>query len=208
MTPTPEPDTAELLARARRGDADATEQLLERHRHRLERMVAVRLDRQLAPRLDASDVVQETLIEASKKLADYLRDPPIEFYPWLRQIALEKVMKQHRRHRAHRRDVQREMPGGVALPDQSDLELADLLIDSATDPGRRVARNEWRDRVRAALRQLPETDRELLVLRYLEGLSMSETAAVLGVRVGAAKMRHRRALEALRPYLAGEGSMP
>ena len=83
----PEPDTDELIAGASRGDDRARQQLLDRHRGRLRRMVAVRLDRRLAPRIDPSDVVQETLGEAAAKLSGYLRDRPLPFYPWLRRLA-------------------------------------------------------------------------------------------------------------------------
>src|SRR6516165_5011523 len=91
-------DTDELLERAGSGDTTAREQLLIRHRARLRRMVAVRLDRRLAARVDPSDVVQETLAEAARNLADYLRERPIPFYPWLRRLAWERLVKLHRRH--------------------------------------------------------------------------------------------------------------
>src|SRR4051794_25150155 len=85
--PPPGPDTDQLLADAGRGDADARGRLLERHRPRLRRMVALRLDRRLAARADPSDVVQEALLEAAARLDEYLRSRPIPFYPWLRRIA-------------------------------------------------------------------------------------------------------------------------
>ena len=88
MTTTrPEPDTDVLLDAAAGGDAAARGRLLERHRARLRRMLALRLDRRLAARVDPSDLVQETLAEADKRLDAYLRDRPLPFYPWLRQIA-------------------------------------------------------------------------------------------------------------------------
>ena len=59
----------------------------DRYRDRLRRLVAVRLDPRLAARADASDVVQEALADAARKLDGYLRDRPIPFYPWLRQLA-------------------------------------------------------------------------------------------------------------------------
>ena len=61
-------------------------------------MVAVRLDRRVAARVDASDVVQETLVEAARRLDDYLRERPIPFYGWLRQLAGERIVDAHRRH--------------------------------------------------------------------------------------------------------------
>src|SRR5947199_4295375 len=123
MMPASPPDTEQLVERAAHGDAAARQQLLTRHRPRLRRMVAVRLDRRLAARVDPSDLVQETLAEAAEDLSDYLRRRPIPFYPWLRQIACQRLIDVHRRHlHAGKRSVTREEP--PALTDQSALELA------------------------------------------------------------------------------------
>ena len=73
------PDTEELLQRAGDGDPSARQQLLSRHRDRLRRMVAVRLDPRLAARVDPSDVVQEALMVADQKLGAYLKDRPVPF---------------------------------------------------------------------------------------------------------------------------------
>jgi RNA polymerase sigma-70 factor (ECF subfamily) len=190
-------DTDELLRRAAQGQADAAQQLLTRHRDRLRRMVAVRLDPRLAARLDPSDVVQEALLEASRKLPEYLRERPVAFYPWLRRLAWEHLLKLHQRHlHARRRSVTRE-EAVPALPDGSALELAQRIVASATSPSARVLRQELRDRVQVALAALAETDREVLVLRYLEGMTTAEVAAVLGLGESAVKMRHRRALDRL-----------
>jgi RNA polymerase sigma-70 factor (ECF subfamily) len=165
-------------------------------------MVATRLDRRLAARLDPSDVVQEALAEAARRLDDYLRDRPLPFYPWLRQLAWDRLVKEHRAHLGRaRRSVRREEPGVLGLPDESIAELAQRLASSASSPSRHALRVELQDRVRAALALLGEADREVLVLRYLEQLPLREVAAVLGVSVSAVKMRHFRALERLRVLL-------
>src|SRR5580704_8453320 len=103
MTTRHEPDTEELLALAGRGDQGAAEQLLVRHRRRLRQMIAIRLDRRVAARVDPSDVVQEALLEASRKLPEYLRVRPVPFYPWLRRIAWEHLVKAHERHLSARK---------------------------------------------------------------------------------------------------------
>ena len=78
-------------------------------------MIELRLDRAIGRRVDASDVVQEVLLKASRRLADYLRDPSMPFHLWLRQIARDHVIDEHRRHRvAGRRSVDRERPTGRA----------------------------------------------------------------------------------------------
>jgi RNA polymerase sigma-70 factor (ECF subfamily) len=201
MTP-PSPDTEQLVERAAHGDAGAREHLLVRHRDRLRQMVAVHLDRRLAARVDPSDVVQEALADAARKLTGYLRDRPLPFYPWLRRLAWERLVKLHRRHlHARRRSATREQPGVLRLPDESAVELARRLIAPGSSPSRQLVRAELQGRVQAALEALGERDREVLVLRYLEGLRTREVAAVLGISEGAVKVRHVRALERLRRLL-------
>ena len=198
-------DTEELIARARRGDGGARQQLLMRHRDRLCRMVAVRLDRRLAARFDPSDVVQEALLDADQRLSDYLEQRPLPFYPWLRRLAWEHLLKLKQRHLAARkRSANREERQGFGLPDASALELAQRLVSQGTSPSNGLLRDEVRGRVQAALTRLPEGDREVLVLRYLEKLSMGEVAAVLEITEGAVKMRHTRALGRLCGLLGGQ----
>jgi RNA polymerase sigma-70 factor (ECF subfamily) len=196
------PDTDALLADAAGGDADARGRLLARHRERLARMVACRLDRRLAARVDPSDVVQEVLADADRKLDRYLGERPLPFYPWLRQLAWEHLATLHRRHvKAKKRSVRREEPGVLALPEESAALLAERLVTSATSPTQVAVREELRQRVRLALAALPERDREVLVLRHLEQLSVAQTAEVMGVSEGAVKVRHLRALERIRVVL-------
>jgi RNA polymerase sigma-70 factor (ECF subfamily) len=205
---TANPDTDHLLDQASEGDERARELLLARHRQRLRRMVACHLDRRLAARVDPSDVVQEALVDADRKLDDYLRERPIPFYPWLRRLAWERLVKLHRRHiRAQSRSIRREEPGVFALPDESAVELAQRLFSSGTGPTGQLLRGELRQRVQSALARLGERDREVLVLRYLEGMSTKEVAATLEISEGAVKMRHLRALDGLRRLLGGEDQL-
>jgi len=193
--PPAEPQIDLLLERAASGDGLAREQLLEQHRQRLKRMIALRLDRRLAARLDASDVVQEALVEAARRLDNYLRDRPIPYYPWLRRLACDRLDKAHRRHTAGRRNVGREE---VRLAEDSALELAGRLAASISGPSQAALRRERRQQVRAALDRLPPTDREVLALRFLERLNTAEAAAVLEITPGAIRVRVIRALERLR----------
>jgi RNA polymerase sigma-70 factor (ECF subfamily) len=198
-------DSDELLQRAGRGEDAARQRLLAVHRDRLRRMVAVRMDRRLAARLDPSDVVQEVLADAGQRLDEYLRDRPTAFYPWLRGFAWQRLVDLHRHHiQAQRRTVAREEPWDAGLPDESAAALADRLAGSGTSPSRRLIREEQRQRVREALARLAPRDREVLVLRHLEGLSTAEVAAVLGVSPGAVMTRHTRALVRLRGLLADD----
>jgi RNA polymerase sigma-70 factor (ECF subfamily) len=202
-------ETDALIRQAADGDRSARQQLIALHRERLRRMVAVRMDSRLASRIDASDVVQEALAEADRHLDAYFQERPLPFYPWLRQFAWQRLRHLHRHHvGARRRSVAREVPCELPLPDHSALDLARRMTASGTSPSRRLIRDEELQRVQAALSRLDPRDREVLVLRYLEGLSTEEIAAVLGIRAGAVKMRHLRALERLRGLLDIEQEGP
>ena len=128
------PDAAEtqaMLEHAARDDPSAIDRLLACHREPLRRMIAVRLDRSLGRREDASDVVQAVLFEASRRLAEYLRNPALPFALWLRQIASDRLIDVHRRHRvAARRTIDRERPIAAGeFFDRSSLDLAAQLRD-------------------------------------------------------------------------------
>jgi RNA polymerase sigma-70 factor (ECF subfamily) len=208
MTSAQEWDTDTLIRKARQGDRVAREQLLVRHRGRLRQMIAFRLDPRVAARVDPSDVVQEALTDASRKLSEYLKHRPIPYYPWLRQLALERLMKLHRRHiQAQKRSVTREEDWLPPLPDESAVELADrvsagdLGVQAGGAPMGRLLREELRRRVRTILIQLGPRDREVLVLRHLEQMSPREMSAVLGISEGAVRVRHLRALQRFRELL-------
>jgi RNA polymerase sigma-70 factor (ECF subfamily) len=183
------------------GDAEARQQLLGRHRNRLVKIVAVRLDRGVAARLDPSDVVQEALAEAALHLDEFLRTRPLPYYAWLRQFAWERLAKLHRHHiRSKKRSVTREEAWSMPLPEDSVLRLA-RLVASGASPSQALIRNELRERLRAALDELAVHDREILVMRNLEQLSIAEIAEVLELTEGAVKVRHLRALRRLRAVL-------
>ena len=203
MVESHELDTEQLIRRAARGDREAVDGLLARHRDRLRRMVAVRMDNRLAARVDPSDIVQEALTEASQKLPDYLKQQRLPFYPWLRQLAWKRLIGEHRRHvGAKGRSVTREEHDEIVLPDHSAVQLAARLLASGTSPSVRMMRKELRAEVQQLLSQMSAPDREVLVLRYLEQLSVAETAAVLGMTVDGVKSRQRRALERFSNLLA------
>lgn len=186
----------ELLERCATGDADAIDEVLCSYRSRVRNMVALRMDKRLAARVDPSDIVQEALTDAALKLPEYCQNRPLPFYPWLRQLAVERLIQQHRRHiGAQGRTVDREESEAQFLPDHSAHLLADRLVASGTSPSIGVLRKELRQRVQDMLAQMAAVDREVLVLRFLEQLSISDTAAVLGLSIDGVKSRQRRALE-------------
>jgi len=198
-------ETDELLARLRDGDRSAEGELLTRHRPRLRRMITARLDERLASRIDPSDVVQDTMIRACRKLPEYLEGPGFPFYPWLRQIAWDRLVELHRQHlQATKRTVSQEAP--LQLSEASAMQLAQRLASSKTGPTKHLLRRELRARVRSLLAKLADGDREVLVLKHLEELSNSECAAVLGISVEAVKKRYVRALARVRTLMGDDAS--
>src|SRR5262245_17215416 len=147
MHPPCDPDTHALLRAAAAGDAAARERVLTRHRDRLHRMVALRMDPRLRPRVDPSDVVQDVLAKADGSLDEYLAHGSLPFYAWLRRMAWDRLVDLYRHHvRAHRRSVARER--SVDDPtDDSARQLADWVVDSHPSPSRHLLREELRERV-------------------------------------------------------------
>jgi RNA polymerase sigma-70 factor (ECF subfamily) len=194
----------ELIDCASQGDETARHKLLEYYRDYLRRMVAVRLDRRLSARVDPSDIVQETLIEADRRFAEYLHDRPMPFFAWLRQIAASRIMENHRLHLAARkRSVAFEAAAGE-LPDESTFALARLVLANDSSPSDRLIRKEQQERIWKTVGSMPAKDREVLVMRHLEHLSTAEIADTLGISEGAVKARLVRAFIRLRADLGAE----
>lgn len=195
-------ETSARLTEAGHGDERAVRWLLEHHRPRLKRMIAVRLDDRLSARVDPSDVVQEALVDAARRLDTYLRERPLPFYPWLHRLASERLAQVHRHHLgALLREAGREYPGGIPRAETSGLRLVDLLAASGSSPSQHLIREEDRQEVWRALSELAAQDREILVMRYLDELSFAEIAAVVGVSEGTARVRHFRAIQRIGPLL-------
>lgn len=195
--------TQELLDKARQGDEPARQELLARHREALRRMISLRLDPAIAARVDASDVVQDALFEASRRLDDYLRDPAMPFSLWLRHIAKDHIIDAHRRHRlAQRRGVDREQPMVPAgLVDHSSVELAAQFLDPEMTPASAAIQQEMVRRLHLAIMDLDENDREVILMRHFEQLPNQDVALALGLTEAAASMRYLRALRRLKDLL-------
>jgi RNA polymerase sigma-70 factor, ECF subfamily len=200
------PHTEELLADAKAGDAEAVDQLLDRHRDSLRRMVGMRLDKQIARRVDVSDVVQDVLVEANRRLQDYLQNPVMAFHLWIRQIAKDRIIDAHRRHRVSaKRSVDREQQlVAQANVDHSTMELAGQLCDPELTPAAAATAQELAVHVQSAIELLEDRDREIILMRHYEQLSNQDIAQALGLTEPAASMRYLRALKRLRKLLDGD----
>jgi RNA polymerase sigma-70 factor (ECF subfamily) len=180
--------TEALLSTAAAGDVAALEQLLARHRPYLRRMVEMQLEPTLQSRVDASDVVQETLLAASQTFTDFLARRATSFRVWLRGKAVDRLVDARRRHLALKRDVRRDF----SITDASSMAIAGSLV-----PGRltdAAVRAELAAQVREALRQLGDQDQEIIALRHAEGLSNAEAAEILELDASAASKRYGRAI--------------
>lgn len=194
-------ETEKLLADAKGGQAPAVGELLARHREPVRRMIDMRLDPAIARRVDASDIVQDVLLEASRRLAEYLRDPAMPFHLWLRHIAQDHLIDAHRRHRlAQKRTVDKEK-NAVFADDRSSVELAARFIDRELTPASAAIRQEMQKRFQEVLATLGDDDREVILMRHFEMLSNQDVAAALGLSEAAASMRYLRALRRLRSLL-------
>ena len=199
----PEKDkTLQLLEGVKRGDAEAVNRLLDRYREAVQRMVQMRLDQKIKRRVGISDVVQDVLVEANRRLRDYLKNPTMAFHLWIRQIAKDRIIDAHRRHRASgRRSVDREQALAPASEERSSILLAAELCDPQLTPAAAATQKELARRVEEALTQLDEPDSEIIVMRHYEHLSNQEIAAALSLSEPAASMRYLRAVRRLRIML-------
>jgi RNA polymerase sigma-70 factor (ECF subfamily) len=197
-------ETVHLIERSHAGDARALNELLTRHRERLRRMVEMRLDHRVQARVDASDVIQDAYVEVVERLEEYVRDPKLPFFLWLRLVVGERLLKLHRYHLGTKmRDAGREVAlYRGALPQASSAALAAQLLGKHTSPSQAAVRAERVLRLQEALNTLDPLDREVLALRHFEELTSAEAARVLEIEEEAAAKRYVRALRRLKKILA------
>ena len=196
-------DTEELLRRASGGDRQGMDELLARHRARLRRMVDMRLDPRVRGRVDASDVIQEASLEAFQRLDEYVANPKLPFFLWLRYLTSQKLLAHHRQHLgAQRRDVRREVRVQRGpWPEASTATLAHQLLGKQTAPSQAAIRAEQQIRLEEALNEMDPVDCEILVLRHYEQLTNVEAAEELGLDESTASKRYIRALRKLKGIL-------
>jgi RNA polymerase sigma-70 factor (ECF subfamily) len=203
LMPSDSSATNSQLDRAAEGDQQAWTTLLGRHKDRLARMIALRLDQRLQGRIDPEDVLQDTFLEAATHLAEYRQAATIPFYLWLRGIAGNVLLALHRQHLGTKmRDAGREVAlYRGALPQASSAALAAQLLGLDTRPSEAAIRAERKLLLQQALNTLDPLDREVLALRHFEQLSTVEVARVLGIQRAAAGKRYIRALKRLKEIL-------
>ena len=193
----------ELLTQLRADGETTLAKLFDEHRERLLRMISFRIDNRLHGRVDPTDVVQESYLEAVKRIPHYLANPAVSVFVWIRSITGQTLINVHRRHlKAKRRDAGREVrrQPGAGLQATS-VSLAAYLVGQQTSPSHAAMRAEAMAGIEQALEQMDDIDREVLVLRHFEELTNQETAETLGLQKSAASNRYIRALKRLREIL-------
>lgn len=190
----------EHLALAEGGESTFAE-FFTRSRHRLKQMLRYKVDPRLRARADLSDILQESYIEAQKRLEHYLQKPEMSFYVWLRQVTLQQLIDTHRKHLlASKRDVKNE----VSLPPRSpvgmtsSVALARHFVSQFASPSQIAIRDEMMAQVEQSLEAMEPIDREVLALRHFEEMANREVAESLGLSEAAASNRYVRALARLR----------
>lgn len=198
--------THELLDLARGGDESAAGRLFQRHRPALRRMADMRLDPKIRQRVDASDIIQDVMIEANRRLQAYLENPAMPFHLWLRQIATDRLIDTYRRHRvSKKRSVDLEQAPVVAANlDHSTIHFGPVIPDGELTPAAAAIQAEMQRTFEAAIEEMDETDREIIVMRHFEKLTNQEVAQVLELTEPAASMRYLRAVRRLRKLLSSD----
>jgi RNA polymerase sigma-70 factor (ECF subfamily) len=198
-------DSDALLRRLHAGDARAPADLFQYYRPRLRQMVRLRLDRRLQGRVDPSDVLQEAYLDLARRAPEYVANPTVPFFLWLRLLTGQRLLMVHRQHLGTQmRDVGHEVSlYNGPLPQASSASLAAHLLGRLTTPSQAAIRAEMQLRLQEALNQMDPLDREVLTLRHFEELTNGETAQVLGLQKAAASNRYVRALKRLKDVLSG-----
>ena len=195
-------ETLDLLKQARAGNRVAFDTLFAQQVEPLKRFVRLRIDSRVRVRVDVSDIVQETQLAAFQRFNDYFDRRPMPFAIWLRKNAFDLLRNARRNHvEAQKRSVGREEP----LPDRSSVLIAAKLHGRFATPSERVSQEEYRQRVSAVVDQLDESDRELLLMRNVEGRSHQEIACLLEIDPAAARKRYARSLMRLEALLVRNG---
>jgi RNA polymerase sigma-70 factor, ECF subfamily len=177
---------------------------LERFRSYLVLLARLKLDRKLRGKLDASDVVQQTLLEAHQALASFRSDDPAAQAAWLRQILARNMANAVRDLTRAKRDVRKERSLQADL-DSSASQMESWLAAPQSSPSQKLERHERALQLAESLAQLPEAQREAVVLRHFQGLSLADIAEQLDCTTAAVTGLLQRGLKNLRKSLTDLG---
>ena len=188
------------LAAARRGDDAARERLFDACRSYVDLAARYHLQRRLRAKVDASDIVQQSLLEAHRGFDRFAGESPGEWLAWLKRIVVHNAYDEAKRYRGTaKRDAGREVP----LDGRGDAAEAWAFDPASSEPSPSQHAVRWEEEVRlaAALEHLPEDHRDIILLRNLERLPFEEVAKRMGRSAGACRMLWMRAIAGLREHI-------
>lgn len=189
--------TEHLVALAKEGNESALNQLCSVYGERVRRIIRLRLDHKLRPKLDSMDVVQDALVLALEGLQDFTYKNEGDFLRWLAKIAENRFRDILDKFHAHKRDVHREIPFRRKGRRTADTSAGPAEPIRRTTPSVILSRKEALDRLEKALDDLKPEYRDVIMLKRIEGLSHAEIAERLGKNAGAVRMLLARAMAAL-----------
>ncbi len=193
-----------MLNLAKAGDRASREALLARYTGYLNAIARSQFDERLRRRLSATDLVQETLLEAHRDFEKFAGTTTLEFTGWLRKIFVHNLGRQvEMQFMAAKRDIRRERPIDELADsvNQSHLRLSSILKAKGRGPASEVEHQELLVNMSNAIAQLPTEYREVIALRHLDGLSFQEVARRMQRTSGATRMLWLRAIEKLREQM-------
>ncbi len=197
-----DPDPEQLLALARGGSVPALGQVLELYRDYLTLLARLQISRRLQSKVDASDLVQETFLQAHTHFPSFRGSTEGELVAWLRQILATTLANLVRHYcGTQRRDVRLERDLAAELDESSRVLDQALVAKHSSSPSQRAARREQAVLLANALARLPPEYREVIILRHLEGLKFADVARRMGRTVDRVKKMWTPALAELRSAL-------
>jgi RNA polymerase sigma-70 factor, ECF subfamily len=193
---------ATLIHRAKQGDSVAVELLFRRYRPYLRLVCSVQLPRLFQKREDESDIVQHTLMDATRGLPEFRGETEAEFEAWMSRLLERNILQSVRRNTADKRDIRRE------AVDQSPHDSASLVwhnqVTDSTSLNSKVFRGEAALQLADALEKLPADQRIAVELRYLGQQPLKFIAEYMGKTTGAVAGLIRRGIESLRDLVPPE----
>ncbi|MDB5384916.1 MAG: polymerase subunit sigma-24 [Planctomycetaceae bacterium] len=197
-------NVALLLAQARAGDNAVLGQLLESYHNYLRLLARIEIGRRLQGKIDASDIVQETFLNAHRSFPNFRGAVEAQFVHWLRTILAGTLANVVRRYLGTQaRDLNLEQQLAAEL-DQSSCALGHILVDPHSSPSELAIRGEQSLWVTAALSRLPEDYQTVLILRHLEGLTFPQVAQRMERSVDSVEKLWLRGITRLKKEVSGE----
>lgn len=179
--------------------SEKVSRLLERYRNYMKVLVRAEMSPALQTRIDASDIVQETLFELHRSFDQFRGSTEQELLAWLRRSLIRNLLDQVKRERAARRDFRREQR--LEASERSGVNMLDHLCANVSTPSQQFSRAEQSVRVANALASLSPDYRDVILLRNIHRLEFRKIGQQMGKSHGATRMLWLRALEAFKKAL-------